>query len=68
LKIFDATGTIGAAVKSGPQHWRFQCQRIANESHESNVNKRRQSSSDSSGFTGDSRERDPLITVWLEVT
>jgi len=43
------------------------CQHIANESPEPNANKRRQSSSDLSGFTGVSRERDPLITVWLEV-
>jgi hypothetical protein len=51
-----------------PGQWRSRCQRFANESPELNANKRCQSSSVSSGFTGVSRERDPLITVWLEVT
>src|SRR3974390_4384 len=40
---------------------------FASEIYESNANKRDQSSSDSSGFTGFSRERGSLITVWLEV-
>jgi hypothetical protein len=39
------------------------CQRFANESPEPNANKRHQSSSDWSGFTCFSRERDSLITV-----
>ncbi|MGA7254515.1 MAG: hypothetical protein WBX35_25245 [Pseudolabrys sp.] len=39
------------------------CQRFANETPEPNANKRHRSSSVSSGFTGDSRERDPLITI-----
>ena len=43
------------------------CQRFANEIPEPNANKRDQSSSDSSEFTGFSRSRASLITVWLEV-
>jgi hypothetical protein len=41
------------------------CQRFANEIHKPNENKRDQSSSDSSGFTGFFRFRWSLITVWL---
>jgi hypothetical protein len=43
------------------------CQRFANEIRKPNENKRDQSSSDSSGFTGFFRFRWSLITVWLEV-
>jgi hypothetical protein len=43
------------------------CQRFANEIRKPNENKRDQSPSDSSGFTGFFRFRDSLITVWLEV-
>jgi hypothetical protein len=43
------------------------CQRFANEMRKPNENKRDQSSSDSSGFTGFFRFRGSLITVGVEV-